>query len=93
VEDRLDREGDVAVVDAGDGLAEADGSPVSEAGRQSEHPALEPELGSLPPSGALMADSQSIAAVPVPWQMKPPKSSRASQVPWAMISPAAASSV
>jgi hypothetical protein len=40
-----------------------------------------------------MAASQSIAAVPAPWWMKPPKSPpRASQVPWAMISPVAASS-
>jgi hypothetical protein len=41
---------------------------------------------------ALIAASQSIAAVPVPWWMKQAKSPRASQVPWAMISPVAASS-
>jgi hypothetical protein len=40
-----------------------------------------------------MAASQSIAAVPAPWSMNRMKSWRESQVPWAMISPAAASSV
>jgi hypothetical protein len=34
--------------------------------------------------------SQSIAAVPVPYSTKQAKSSRVSQVPWAMIRPAAA---
>ena len=52
------------------------------------------EHGRLPACRASVAVSQPIAAVPGPWQMKRPKSSsRASQVPWAMISPAAASSV
>jgi hypothetical protein len=39
-----------------------------------------------------MAASQSIAAVPAPWWTKQAKSGRSSQVPWAMISPVAASS-
>ena len=47
------------------------------------------ELGSAPPPRALMAASQSIAAVPVPWWVKDTKSPRVSQVPWAMISPVA----
>jgi hypothetical protein len=34
-----------------------------------------------------------MAAASVPWWMKRAKSSRVSQVPWAMISPVAASSV
>ena len=51
------------------------------------------ELGSSPTSRAVMAASQSMAAASVPWWMKRAKSSRVSQVPWAMISPVAASSV
>jgi hypothetical protein len=47
------------------------------------------ELGSSPASSALIAASQSIAAVSAPRWMKRAKSSRASQVPWAMISPVA----
>jgi len=38
--DREHQQADVAVVDAGDGLAEADGRPVGEAGREVEHPAF-----------------------------------------------------
>src|SRR6266700_2340787 len=40
VEDGPDQQADVALVDAGDGLAEADGCLVGEAGCQSEHSAF-----------------------------------------------------
>jgi len=92
-----DQQAGVAVVDAGDGVAEADGGLVCEAGREAEHSAL--ELGSSPASSARIAASQSMLAnsVPgslmlVPTWMKRVKSSRASQDAWAMISPVAASS-
>jgi hypothetical protein len=82
VEDGLYQQAGVALVDAGDGLAEADGAWSARLAASRSILCSLPELGSLPPSSALMVASQSIAAVPVPWQMKPPKSSRASQVPW-----------
>jgi hypothetical protein len=40
VEDRLDQQGNVAVVNAGDGVAEGDGCLAREAGGQAEHSAL-----------------------------------------------------
>jgi len=48
---------DVTVVDAGNGLAEADGCLVSEAGREAEHSPLSARLGSSPASSALIAAS------------------------------------
>ena len=50
MEDSLDQQSDVAVVDAGDGLAEADGCLVGEAGGQAQHSAFAArakELGSV----------------------------------------------
>jgi hypothetical protein len=43
--------------------------------------------GSRPASSAVIAASQSIAAVAVPWRMKHPKSHRPVQASWAMIGP------
>jgi len=40
VADRHDQQADVMVVDAADGLAQADGRPVGEAGGEAEHPAF-----------------------------------------------------
>jgi hypothetical protein len=91
--DRGEQDVYVAVVDAGDGVAQADGCRSARlAARQSilRSPA---EHGRPPACRASMAASQSIAAVRAPWWMKRPKSLvRASHVPWAMISPVAASS-
>jgi hypothetical protein len=40
VPNRLDQEADIVLVDAGDGVAEADGCLIGEAGREAEHSAL-----------------------------------------------------
>ena len=89
--DRLDQEADVAVVDAGDGVAEADVRPVGEAGGEARScfagRAGEP-AGVQGGDGGFPVDRRRA----VPWWMKQAKSSRSSQVPWAMISPVAASS-
>lgn len=54
VEDRLDKQADVTVADAGDGLAKADRCLVSEAGREAEHSALAAGAGQL--AGVQCAD-------------------------------------
>jgi len=48
------------------GVAEGSRGLVGEAGRELEHSPLTAELGSSPTSRTLMADSQSMAAAPVP---------------------------
>jgi hypothetical protein len=93
VKDRLDQQPDVAVVDASDRVAEGDGCLVGEAGRQEEDSAFSARTGKLAGvrsadrgfsvdrccSGAVVNEAGEVVA--------------SSQVPWAMSSPVAASSV
>jgi hypothetical protein len=93
VENGPDQDSEVTFVDAGDGVDEVSGAWSARLAASRSIRFSPAELGSSPMSRAPIAASQSIAAVPVPWWMKEAKSSRPSQVPWAMISPVAASSV
>jgi len=84
------------LVDAGDGVAEVNRDAVGEAGREQEDPLLA-EQGSSPAASAVVAASQSTAAMwvslLVPWRMKRlVKSLRRRNVPFAMRSPTPASS-
>jgi hypothetical protein len=91
-----DQQAGVAVVDAGDGVAEADGAWSARLAASRSILRSPPELGSSPASSARIAVSQSMLAnsvagslMLVPTWMKRVKSSRASQDAWAMISPVA----
>ena len=57
--------GDVAVVEAGDGVAQVDRDAAGEAGRRLEDAAFPPEQGSSPACRAVIAASQSMAAIRV----------------------------
>ena len=59
------------VVDAGDGVAEADRGLAGEAGREAEHSPLAAELGSSPASRALIVASQSMLAISVRGSVMP----------------------
>jgi hypothetical protein len=76
VENGPDQDAEVGLVDAGDGVAAADGCLASKAGPSLSIFFSPAELASSPTSRAAMAASQSIAAVPVPWWINRPKSSR-----------------
>src|ERR1700757_353556 len=97
-----DRGGDqvqAALVEAGDGVAQADGVAGGEAGRDADDVLFPAGGGQVPPlSSAAMTASQSVHAIGVPSLMQAAvstwrrKSSRRRKVPWLMIRPAAASS-
>jgi hypothetical protein len=89
---------EAALVEAGDGIAEADGVPGGEAGRDSQDAFSPPDAGRSPVPRAVTTASQLIQAIGVPslmlaavsmWRVK---SSRCRNVPWLMMSPVPASS-
>ncbi len=88
-----------ALVEAGDGVAQADGVAGGEAGRDADDALFDvPEEGRCPLSSAAMTASQSIHAIGVPLLMQAAvstwrvKSLRCRNAPWLMISPVPASS-
>ena len=65
MQDRGDQPGDVAVVEAGDGVAEVDRYAAGEAGRQLEDAAFPAGAGQFAACRAVIAASQSMAAIGV----------------------------
>jgi hypothetical protein len=95
--DSGDQQGGVVVVEAGDGVTEADGGPAARLADSWRMRRSPPEQGSPPLSRAVMAASQSMAAIEVP-SLVPQvmnllvKSSRRRNVPLLMSSAVPASS-
>jgi hypothetical protein len=99
VADGGEQPGDVAVVEAGDGVAEADGVPAARLAASWRIRRSPPEVGSSPACRAVMAASQSMEAIGVVpslmlvpcWMNRLVKSPRCRNVPWLMSSATPAS--